>query len=235
MNRYVFGVAALALLGLAACGPKGANGRPAPYAANAWPADQNSAQNGAPNGAPERAPYDPAQDPSAQNPSPQPGGYPQPGAYPPPQQAQNYPVAGGQAGQPAWGQPQGYPSAQGGGLQVPGAPQGMRPIPSQAGYVFITRLGGSPQASKLLQGLSQGVSTYFDGPPQIIRSQNDPSDRVAVVAFQASLRGQPVLGQMMIATDGSGGGTGFLLFDSADRTPQTMAAMLAAARAGAGN
>lgn len=212
------GVAAVALLTLAACGPKSGAGQPAPYSNGqaAWPNGQGQ---------------------MAQN--------PMQGQQPWQGQTQGqvaYPQASYDQGQGGGYAPQGYPQAQGGypgamgpqggALQVTGAPQGMRPIRSQAGYVFVTQLGGSPQASKLVQGLVQGVSDYFDGPPQIIGQQTDPSDRMSQVAFRATLHGAPVTGQIAVAGDGRGSGVGYLLFDSPERTPQTMNIMLQATRGG---
>jgi hypothetical protein len=104
----------------------------------------------------------------------------------------------------------------------------MRQLPSQAGFVFTTRLDGTPRASQLLEGLVQGVTPYFDGPPQILGNQTDPNDHISQVAFRATLRGQPVAGQIGVMSDGQSGGQGFLLFDSADRVAQTMPAMLQA-------
>ncbi len=200
MSRLAIGVAALALLGLAACGQK--------------PGQQPNA-NGAWNN-------------TAQNVQPQPWGAP-PQGQPGMQQGM---APQGQGSIPApWqggGAPQ--PMAQGGGgLSVSGPPQGMRPIASQAGYVFMTQLNGTPRASQLLEALEQGVNGYFDGQPQILRTQIDPNDRIAQVAFQTSLHGAPVTGQIVVASDGRSGGVGFLMFDSPERTPQTMNAMIQAA------
>jgi hypothetical protein len=217
------GVAAVALVTLAACGPKSGAGQPAPYSNGqaGWAAAQGGGQN-------QMAQNQMAQNQMAQNPmqgQQQPwqnqGGYPQ---QPYPQQGGGYPQAQG-----------GYPGAmapQGGALQVGGAPRGMRPIQSQAGYVFVTQLGGSPRASQLVEGLVQGVSDYFDRPPQIIGQQTDPSDRMSQVAFRATLHGAPVTGQIAVAGDGRSNGVGYLMFDSPERTPQTMNIMLQATRGG---
>jgi hypothetical protein len=220
LKTGLLGVAAIALLGLAACGPQAPKGQPGPY---------SSAQVGWPAGG--------GQGQMVQNQSPMQGqqswqGQGQ-GAYPQPSYDQGQ--GGGYAPQ---GYPQaqgGYPGAmgpQGGSLPVNSAPQGMRQIRSQAGYVFTTQLGGSPRASQLVQGVVQGVSDYFDGPPQIIGQQTDPSDRMSQIAFRATLHGAPVTGQIAVAGDGRGSGTGYLMFDSPERTPQTMNVMLQATRGG---
>jgi len=213
------GVAAVALVTLAACGPKSGAGQPAPYSNGqaGWAAAQGGGQN-------QMAQSQMAQNPiqGPQQPWQNQGGYPQ---QPYPQQGGGYPQA--QGGYPGAMAPQG-----GAALQISGAPQGMRPIQSQAGYVFVTQLGGSPRASQLVEGLVQGVSDYFDGPPQIIGQQTDPSDRMSQVAFRATLHGAPVTGQIAVAGDGRSNGVGYLMFDSPERTPQTMNIMLQATRGG---
>lgn len=240
----ILGLALLAAVGLGGCdklaqqkkGPapytNGGNGWPGPDGGNPW---QMSQQNQGPQG-----PYPPGPQgpypPGPQGPYPPGGGYPPgpqgPQGYPQgPQGPQGYPQ--GPQGPQGYPQgPQGYPQGPqgptGASLQVAGPPPGMAPLQSQAGYVFTTQLSGSPQASKLVQAVLQGTQGYFDGPPRIVGQQTDPSERMAVVYFNSTLKGQPVSGMVGVQGDGQNNGVAYLLFDSSDRVQQTMPMMMAA-------
>src|SRR3569832_330119 len=129
------GVAAVALVTLAACGPKSGAGQPAPYSIGqaGWAAAQGGGQN-------QMAQSQMAQNPiqGPQQPWQNQGGYPQ---QPYPQQGGGYPQA--QGGYPGAMAPQG-----GAALQISGAPQGMRPIRARAGGGGGARRGGAPRAAR---------------------------------------------------------------------------------------
>lgn len=123
--------------------------------------------------------------------------------------------------QPGWSQPQRIP--------VQGVPQGMRPVNSQAGYVFVSDMNGSRSAQHLAQAVMSSVSDgFFDAQPQVMGTNIDPNDTFAQVTFQASLRGMPVTGMISTVADGRGAGKGYLLFDAPQAIAQTGPMMMAA-------
>lgn len=127
----------------------------------------------------------------------------------------------------------GQPGMPGGGaLAVRGAPEGMQPVPSQAGHVFTTAMNGSASASQLSQALVMSIANYFDAPPQVVGQQADPSDQMAQVGFQTSIGGVPVMGMISTMSNGQGGGQGVLMFDRADRFQQTAPIMMQAVMGG---
>ena len=232
MIRKSLVLAAVAVLGLAGCKPGGMNSAPAPYANGntAWPGANgnnnppgygpyNANQPGVPGG---QAPYPGADPNQPTQPYQQPTGpypqqpnqaYPQQPNTPYPQQQPSYP--GANQGQP---------------LQVTSAPQGMHRLQSQAGYVFVTQLNGSPQSSKLAMAVVQGVSGYFDGAPQVTGNQSDPQDQKTQIYFRGTLHGAPVMGVIAVNSDGQNSGIGYLLFDSPDRIQASLPIMAAATR-----
>ena len=226
MIRKSLILAAVAVMGLAGCKPGGMfNAAPAPYAQGnntGWPGAN-------PGGGQQPFGPGPGQQPNV------PGGQPPyPGADPQqPNQPYQQPTGPYQQPTNPYAQQPGYPGAgpgQGQQLQVTGGPQGMHPLQSQAGYVFVTRLNGSGQSSKLAMAVVQGVSSYFDGTPQVTGNQSDPQDQKTQVYFRATLHGAPVMGVIAVNSDGQSGGIGYLLFDSPDRIQSTLPIMAAATR-----
>lgn len=123
--------------------------------------------------------------------------------------------------QPGWMQPQPMP--------VQGVPQGMRPVNSQAGYVFASDMNGTRSAQRLAQAVMSSVSDgFFDAQPQVMGTNGDPNDTFAQITFQATLRGAPVTGMISTVADGRGAGKGYLLFDSPQSIAQTGPMMMAA-------
>ena len=89
-------------------------------------------------------------------------------------------------------------------------------------------------ASRLSQTVMQSLQGYFDGAPQVMGSSNDPSDMFSQVGFQATLRGQPVMGMIAAVSNGQNGGRGYLMFDRADRFNQTAPVMMNVVQQNAG-
>jgi len=172
----------------------------------------------------------PNQQQASQPQQPAPFGPQQPGnnGWPPMQ-----PTNPNQPNQPGWPpssqgpQLPGYPQQPGGGGLQLSVPAGMQPIQSQAGAVFFSAMNGSRSASRLSQAIMQSLQQgYFDAPPQIMGAMNDPSDMFGQMGFQATVRGQPVMGMIAVVSDGQNGGKGYLMIDRADRFNQTAPMMM---------
>lgn len=221
------GVLVLAMLGaLAACDPNAQkpNGPNGPFANNTNGPNgpnQNPGANGWPPMQP--TPGQPNQPGWPGNPG-QPG---QPGYPNQPTQPSNYPQQPGYPNQP------GYPG--GGGQLQARAPQGMQPLQSPAGAVFLSNMNGSRSASQLGQAVVQSLQQgYFDRPPQIMGAMNDPSDMFGQIGFQTTMQGRPVMGIIAVMSDGQNGGRAYLMIDSADRFNQTAPVMMNAVQQHAG-
>jgi hypothetical protein len=107
----------------------------------------------------------------------------------------------------------------------PAPPQGMTEVASPAGIIAKSYMNGSPQASKLAEAATMSLATYFAGAPSILNRQNDPQDRTAQWAFQATKDGVPVAGTIAVQVTSPNGGVAYLMFDKAEAIRQTMPVM----------
>lgn len=210
------GVMTLALAGaLAACNPNAQQANNQQQQPNPFGPQQPGANNGWPT-----APGQPGM-PANNN------GWPTSPGQP------DIPSQPGYPNQPSYPQQPGYPGgfAQ---LRAP-TPRGMDPLQSQAGVIFASNMNGSRSAGQLSQAVLQSLQQgYFDGAPQVMGAMTDPSDMFGQVGFQATLRGQPVMGIIAVMSNGQNGGRAYLMFDAAERFNQTAPMMMNVVQQNAG-